>query len=207
LRKSAITARQAGFVLCRKCRLLTAQKALINNRHCPRCGVRLHLRKPESLARTWALLITSLILLFPANLLPIMTVTYLGEKEPNTILQGVQYFIESGTYVIAFLIFFASILVPVFKVAGIMLVLLSIQRKWKGWLRHKTLMFRMIRFIGRWSMLDIFVIVLMVAIVEFGTLNSIHAAPAATYFAGVVVFTMLAANTFDTRLIWEETDR
>ncbi len=205
--KRAITARQAGFVLCQKCRLLSAQKALSNKRHCPRCGMRLHLRKPESLARTWALLITSLILLFPANLLPIMTVTYLGENEPNTILQGVQYFIESGTYVIAFLIFFASILVPVFKVAGIMLVLLSIQRNWKGWLRHKTLMFRMIRFIGRWSMLDIFVIALMVAIVEFGTLNSIHAAPAATYFAGVVVFTMLAANTFDTRLIWEETDR
>ncbi len=202
--RGALTAQQAGFFLCQKCRLLTAQTAFSSNQHCPRCGARLRLRKPESLARTWALLITSLILLFPANLLPIMTITYLGEKEPNTILQGVEYFIQSGTYVIAFLIFFASILVPVFKVAGIMLVLLSIQRDWKGWLRHKTLMFRMIRFIGRWSMLDIFVIALMVAIVEFGTLNSIHAAPAATYFAGVVVFTMLAANTFDTRLIWEE---
>ena len=205
--RDAVTARQAGFVLCRKCHLLCDHKALEINNHCPRCGARLRLRKPESLARTWALLTTSLILLFPANLLPIMTVTYLGEKEPNTIMQGIEYFIESGTYVIAFLIFFASILVPIFKVAGIMLVLLSIQRKWTGWLRHKTLMFRMIRFIGRWSMLDIFVIALMVAIVEFGTLNSIHAAPAATYFAGVVVFTMLAANTFDTRLIWEEADR
>ncbi|MBW2708592.1 MAG: paraquat-inducible protein A [Deltaproteobacteria bacterium] len=205
--KNVTTARQAGFVLCRKCHLLSAQKTLPDNHHCPRCGVRLRLRKPESLARTWALLITSLIFLFPANLLPIMTVISLGEKEPNTIMQGIQYFIQSGTYVVAFLIFFASILVPIAKVTGIMLVLLSIRRKWKGWLRHKTLMFRMIRFIGRWSMLDIFVIALMVAIVEFGTLNSIHAAPAATYFAGVVVSTMLAANTFDTRLIWEETDR
>ena len=205
--RDAVTARQAGFVLCRKCHLLMDQKALEMNRHCPRCGARLLLRKPESLTRTWALLITSLILLFPANLLPIMTVTYLGDKEPNTIMQGIEYFIQSGTYVIAFLIFFASVLVPIFKVAGIMLVLLSIRRKWMGWLRHKTLMFRMIRFIGRWSMLDIFVIALMVAIVEFGTLNSIHAAPAATYFAGVVVFTMLAANTFDTRLLWEEADR
>jgi len=207
LGRTAITARQAGFVLCQKCHLLCDQTMVLTDHHCPRCGARLRQRKFESLARTWALLITSLILLFPANLLPIMTVTYLGEKEPNTILQGVEYFIQSGTYVIAFLIFFASILVPVFKVAGIMMVLLSIQRNWKGWLRHKTLMFRMIRFIGRWSMLDIFVIALMVAIVEFGTLNSIHAAPAATYFAGVVVFTMLAANTFDTRLIWEETDQ
>ena len=204
--RETVTARQAGLVLCQKCRLLSAEGTPPMIHRCPRCGAPLHRRKPESLTRTWALLITSLVLLFPANLLPIMTVTYMGEKEPNTILQGVKYFIQSGTYVIAFLIFFASILVPIFKVAGIMLVLLSIQRKWKGWLRHKTFMFRIIRFIGRWSMLDIFVIALMVAIVEFGTLNTIHAAPAATYFAGVVVFTMLAANTFDTRLIWEETE-
>ena len=205
--KGAMTARQAGFLLCRKCRLLSEQRALFNDHHCPRCGAGLGFPKPESLTRTWAFLITSLILIFPANLLPIMTVTYLGDKEPNTIMQGIEYFIQSGTYVIAFLIFFASILVPIFKVVCIMLVLLSIQRKWIGWLRHKTLMFRMIRFIGRWSMLDIFVIALMVAMVEFGTLNSIHAASAATYFAGVVVFTMLAANTFDTRLLWEEADR
>ena len=199
-----MTARQAGFILCRECGMLSVQEAVPMADHCPRCGARLRSRKPESLARTWALLITSVIFLFPANFLPIMTVTYLGEKETNTIMEGIEYFIKSGNYVIAFLIFFASILVPIFKVTGIMLVLLSIRRKWKGWLRHKTLMFRIIRFIGRWSMLDIFVIALMVAIVEFGTLNSIHAAPAATYFSAVVVCTMLAANTFDTRLIWEE---
>ncbi len=205
--RKAITAREAGYVLCQKCHLLNILGTSSRDQRCPRCGARLHPRKPESVTKTWALLITSLILLFPANMLPIMTVTYLGEKEPNTILQGVEYFIQSGTYMIALLIFFASILVPVLKVAGIMLVLLSVQKKWKGWLRHKTLMFRTIRFIGRWSMLDIFVIAMMVAIVEFGTLNTVHAAPAATYFAGVVVFTMLAANTFDTRLIWEEGDR
>ncbi len=202
----AMTAREAGFVLCRECRMLTVQKDTPTKSHCPRCGARLHSRKPGSLTRTWALLITSVIFLFPANFLPIMTVTTLGDIAPNTIMEGIQFFIQSGDYAIAFLIFFASILVPIFKVTGIMLVLLSIRRKWEGWLRHKTLMFRIIRFIGRWSMLDIFVIALMVAIVEFGTLNSITAAPAATYFAAVVVCTMLAANTFDTRLIWEDAE-
>ncbi|MBU0733468.1 MAG: paraquat-inducible protein A, partial [Proteobacteria bacterium] len=118
---------------------------------CPRCGARLHFRKPNSVTRTWALLISSLILLFPANLLPILTVTYLGDKQPNTIIEGIEHFIQSGTYFIAMIIFFASILVPLFKVVGIMLILTSIQRRWKTWLRHRTLMFRIIKFIGRWS--------------------------------------------------------
>ena len=171
---------------------------------CPRCNARLHIRKPNSLTRTWALLISSLIFLFPANLLPIMNVTYLGEKEPNTIMEGIEQFIQSGDYFIAMIIFFASILVPVFKIVGIMLIMISIQKKWKTWLRHRTLMFRIISFIGRWSMLDIFVIAIIVALVNLGTLTYITPAPAATYFAAVVVLTMLAANTFDPRLIWEE---
>lgn len=198
------SARDAGLMLCEKCRLLVPKNPALSNGRCPRCGAKLHFRKPDSVSRTWALLVCSVIFLFPANLLPIMTVTSFGDKETNNIMQGIEYFVHSGDYGIAFLIFFASILVPIFKILGIMLVLLSIQRKWKGWLRHKTLMFRVIRFIGRWSMLDIFVIALMVAIVEFGTFNTITAAPAATYFAAVVVLTMLAANTFDTRLIWED---
>jgi paraquat-inducible protein A len=120
-------------------------------------------------------------------------------------MDGIEHFIQSGSYFIALLIFFASILVPVFKVMGIMLIMISIQKKWKTRLRHKTLMFRFIKFIGRWSMLDIFVIAIMVALVNLGTLTAIVPAPAATYFATVVVLTILAANTFDTRLIWEDT--
>ena len=170
---------------------------------CPRCGARLHLRKSNGIARTWALLITSMILLFPANLLPIMTVTYLSEKEPKTIIEGIEYFVQSGNYFIASIIFFASIVVPISKVVGIMLIMISIQKRWKTWLKHRTLMFRVIKFIGRWSMLDIFVIAVMVALVNLGTFTSIKPAPAATYFAAVVISTMLASNTFDTRLIWE----
>ena len=202
--KGLMSARAAGMVLCTKCHLLVKQDSLLHDRRCPRCDSRLCMRKPHSLTRTWALVITSFILLFPANLLPIMTLTYLGDKEPNTILQGIQAFIKSGTYFIALVIFIASILVPVFKVVLIMLILVSIRRNWNRNQRQRAWMFRTIKFIGRWSMLDIFVLALLVALVEFGALTTIQAGPAATFFAGVVVFTMLAANTFDPRLIWEE---
>jgi len=201
--KERLTAREAGLVNCLDCHLLTTKGNDTLKMHCPRCGAILHPRKTNGMARTWALLITSLILLFPANLLPIMTVTYLGGKEPNTIIEGIEHFVQSGDYFIAIIIFFASILVPIFKVVGIMLIMISIQKKWQTWLKHRTLMFRVIKFIGRWSMLDIFVIAVMVALVNLGTLTSIIPAPAATYFAAVVISTMLASNTFDTRLIWE----
>ena len=202
--KEFLTVRDAGLVSCMDCRLLTTKGDGALQMQCPRCGAMLHLRKTNGMTRTWALLITSLILLFPANFLPIMTVTYLGEKEPNTIIQGIEHFLQSGDYFIAIIIFFASILVPIFKIVGIMLIMISIQKKWHTWLKHRTLMFRAIKFIGRWSMLDIFVIAAMVALVNFGTLTSIKPAPAATYFAAVVISTMLASNTFDTRLIWED---
>ena len=201
--KERLTAREAGLLNCLDCHLLTTKGDGVLQMGCPRCGARLHLRKTNGMARTWALLITSLILLLPANLLPIMTVTYLGEKEPNTIIEGIEHFIQSGEYFIAIIIFFASILVPIFKVAGIMLIMISIQKRWQTWLKHRTLMFRVIKFIGRWSMLDIFVIAVMVALVNLGTLSTIIPAPAATYFAAVVISTMLASNTFDTRIIWE----
>jgi paraquat-inducible protein A len=201
--KERLTAREAGLVNCLDCHRLTTKEHDVLQMHCSHCGAMLHLRKTNGMARTWALLITSLILLFPANLLPIMTVTYLGEREPNTIIQGIEHFLQEGDYLIAIIIFFASILVPIFKVMGIMLIMISIQKKWQTWLKHRTLMFRIIKFIGRWSMLDIFVIAVMVALVNLGTLTSIKPAPAATYFAAVVISTMLASNTFDTRLIWE----
>jgi len=192
------------LISCLNCRLLTDPGDRKERAACPRCGASLEPRKFHSMERTWALLMTSLIFLFPANLLPIMNVTYLGEKTPNTILDGIQQFIRSGDYFIALIIFFASILVPVFKIVGILLIMISVRKNWKTWLRHRTLMFRIIRFIGRWSMLDIFVIAILAALVNLGTLTTITPAPAASYFAAVVVFTMLAAETFDTRLIWEE---
>ena len=201
-----LTAKDAGFLPCLVCHKVSViQDDDGVQRRCSRCGAKLHARKPDSITRTWALLLTSFIMLFPAYLLPIMTVTSFGHRYPSTIIEGIEHFIQDGTYFIGFLIFFASILVPIFKLLGITLILLSIQRNWKTSLRQKAVMLRIIRFIGRWSMLDIFVIAIMVALVNLGSLTTIEAAPAATFFAMVVVLTMLAATSFDTRHLWENT--
>lgn len=132
-----------------------------------------------------------------------MHVDFLGTTSDSTIMDGIIYFFHEKEYGIGLIIFIASVLVPLFKIIGMVIILLSITFKWKRGLRHKTSMFRFIEFIGRWSMLDIFVIALMSTLVSFGGLTSTMAAPATTYFCAVVVCTMSAALTFDTRLLWD----
>ncbi|MCD6271500.1 MAG: paraquat-inducible protein A [Deltaproteobacteria bacterium] len=200
-----MTAMEAGLALCRDCGKLLpiTGRDMVTSGFCPRCGARIRLRKSDSLVRTWALVVTAAILAFPANLLPIMRVDYLGVPGESTIMDGIIYFFQEGSYAIGIIILTASILVPLFKITGIILILLSIHFKWKTWLRHKSLMFRTIGFIGRWSMLDIFVISLLQVLVNFGYLTYIEVAPAATYFAGVVLATMFAAITLDPRLMWD----
>ena len=198
-----ITAREAGFLLCHDCHKLIADAGEDTPERCPRCEAAIHLRKPSSLARTWALVLTAVVLSLPANILPIMRVDFLGTADYSTIMDGIIYFFKEGSYGIGIIILTASILVPCFKIIGIILILLSIHYKWKTWLKHKTLLFRSIEFIGRWSMLDIFVIALLQALVSFGNLTSIEVASAATYFTGVVLSTMFAAITFDPRLLWD----
>lgn len=170
---------------------------------CPRCNADVHFRKYQSIPTTWALVITAAVLFVPANLLPIMRVDFLGSSEYSTIMDGILYFFHVKEYGIGLIIFVASVLVPLFKIAGLSIILLSIKFKWKRGLRHKTAMFRFIEFVGRWSMLDIFVIALMATLVEFGNFTATFAAPAISYFAAVVVCTMFAAHTFDSRLLWD----
>jgi paraquat-inducible protein A len=203
-------AKGLGIAVCHDCHKLVCIK---NNGDsdgdgaiCSRCGASLHIRKPGSIENTWALVITAIILFFPANMLPIMKVDYLGVPQYSTIMDGIIYFFEEGSYGIGAVILTASVLVPLFKIVGIIMILLSIHFNWKSWLRHKAMMFRFIEFVGRWSMLDIFVVALLQAIVNFGFLTSIEAAPAATYFAGVVVATMMAAIAFDPRLLWDSAE-
>jgi len=200
-RQNNITASEAGLVLCHDCHKLLP--VADNHRHCPRCGAALHLRKPDAINRTWALVITAALLSFPANILPIMKVDFLGSSDYSTILDGIIYFFQTGSYGIGIIILTASVLVPCFKIIGIFLILLSIHYRWQSWLKHKTLLFRIIEFIGRWSMLDIFVIALLQVLVNFGNITSIETAPAATFFTGVVLSTMFAAITFDPRLLWD----
>ncbi len=196
----------AGILICGECHELNRQEPDSNSQICTRCGAIVHARRPNSLTRTWALLLTSAILYVPANILPIMTVNTLGQGEPDTIMSGVITLIKFGMLPIAAVVFIASILVPTFKLVGIGLLLYSVQRKQPLSARQRILMYRFIEFIGRWSMLDIFVIAILVAVVNFGRIASIEANLGAVAFASVVILTMLAAVTFDPRLIWDNTE-
>ncbi len=193
----------AGIIVCDECHQLEYHRENAIQ-HCQRCGSRLHPRRPNSIARTWALLLTAAILYIPANLLPIMTVRMLGQGMPSTIMGGVIELIHAEMVPIAAVVFVASILVPTFKLVGIALLLYSVQRHQPLSAQQRILMYRFIEWIGRWSMLDIFVIAILVALVNFGNLATIEANLGAAAFASVVVLTMLAAVTFDPRLIWDQ---
>lgn len=196
----------AGILTCTECHQLNKQEPDTDEQICARCGALIHARRPNSLARTWALLITAAILYIPANLLPIMTINSLGQGDPSTIMAGVIQLVQHGMYPIAAVVFIASILVPTFKLVGIGLLLFSVQRHQPLSAKQRIVMYRFIEFIGRWSMLDIFVIAILVAVVNFGRLASVEANLGAAAFASVVILTMLAAVTFDPRLIWDNTE-
>ncbi len=193
------TANEAGLTACEVCLLLNPR----GESRCPRCGGRLHPRKPESISRTWALLIAAFILYLPANLLPMTTVVTLGRVQSDTILSGVIYFIQSGSWPIAVVIFIASILVPLLKISVLAYLLVSVQRGSNFRPLDRARLYRVTELVGRWSMLDIFVVTVLVALVNLGALATIQAGPAAPFFAAVVVTTMLAAMSFDPRLIWD----
>ncbi|MBB3104148.1 paraquat-inducible protein A [Azomonas macrocytogenes] len=195
----------AGLLLCPECHKLDRIQPGQRKQFCKRCGARVFVRRPNSLARTWALLIAATVMYFPANLLPIMTVRNLGQHSPDTILSGIVMLSKQGMFGIAIVVFLASILVPTLKLAGIALLLFSVQRHVQLSARQRVFMFRFIEWIGRWSMLDIFVIAVLVAIVNFGSLANVEAGFGALAFASVVVLTMLAALSFDPRLIWDNT--
>lgn len=199
---STKSAQAEGLILCSDCHLLVKGKAS-DNAECPRCNSPLHARKPNSISRTWALVITAWILMLPANLYPIMTVVYLADGEPDTILSGVIKLAQEGMIPIAVIVFVASIAVPILKLLGIMLLLLVVQRGWKLNKRYCSLLYRIIEVIGAWSMLDLFIISILVTLVDLGSVATISAGPGATAFASVVVVTLFAAITFDPRLIWD----
>ncbi len=196
------TAKSEGLILCNDCHLLVKAGQGKATR-CPRCKSSIHSRKPNSISRTWALVLTAWVLILPANLYPIMTVVYLAEGEPDTILSGVIKLAQEGMIPIAVIVFIASIAVPILKLLGIMLLLLMVQLKWKLNKRHCAFLFRVIEVIGAWSMLDLFIISILVTLVDLGAVATISAGPGATAFASVVVVTMFAAMTFDPRLIWD----
>jgi paraquat-inducible protein A len=174
--------------------------------HCPLCGAALHVRMTDSLQKTIALVITATILYIPANVLPIMTTTQLGTPIDSTILGGVVLLIHHESYPIAAVIFIASVMVPSGKLLAICWLCWSVSRRQQTSLEQRTKLYRMTEFVGKWSMTDVFVVAILVALIQLGGLLNITAGPAAIAFGGVVIVTMLAAESFDPRLIWDQVE-
>jgi paraquat-inducible protein A len=170
---------------------------------CRRCHSVLHSRKPDSIARSWALLLAAAFLYIPANIYPVMDITQLAQSQQFTIFGGIAELVQYGLWPLAVLVFLASITIPLMKLATLAFLLIQTQRRRETSLRFRTRAFRVIDFIGRWSMIDIFMISILVALVRFGQLATINAETGAPCFAGVVVLTMFAVITFDPRLMWD----
>jgi paraquat-inducible protein A len=205
-RSAMLTGRvPAGAVGCETCALVVVPEQ--PGAKCPRCGSPLHHRKPESLGRTWALLIAAVVCYVPANVFPVLTVLQLGAGAPSTILGGVEDLFSAGMYPLAALVFFASIAVPMLKMVGLSVMLVSAQLGHTRWLRDRTRLCHIIHWIGRWSMIDIFMEALLGALVQFGGVVTIEPGIGAVAFCAVVILTIFAAGTFDPRIMWDAAER
>lgn len=191
-----------GLCLCRVCRQLNSSE----DSHCSRCESELQVRDYNSLQKSWALLITAAILLVPANLYPITVLTNQGKVRHDTIFSGIVHLVQSDMLPIAIIVFIASILVPWVKIIGLATYLCAISFNLPISKQKLMVGFHVIEWIGRWSMLDLFVISLTVALVNMGQLLDAKPAPAATAFALVILLTQLAAKVLDTRLLWDRLD-
>jgi len=200
---SDVTASQLGLCACHGCGGLSELIPGIHEMRCRRCGAALHLRKPNSIARTWAFLIASYIMYVPANVLPIMKTGSLFGSQSDTIMSGVAYLWHSGSWHLALVVFIASVLVPLAKMICLSLLAISVQRGWTERALERTKLYRVLEFVGPWSMLDVFVVTILVALVQLKSLATIQPGPAAAAFGAVVVLTMFAAMAFDPRLLWE----
>jgi paraquat-inducible protein A len=199
------TARGSGLVSCHACDLVSP--ASLEGGPCPRCGATLHQRKPESLVRTWAFLLSAFILYIPANVLPVMVTQSILGTQRDTIFSGVMYLWTSGSHLLAGVVLIASIIVPMMKMMILTLLLLSVHFRSTWRLRQRTKLYGMVEIIGRWSMLDVFVVALLASLVRAGAIATIIPGGGALAFASVVVLTMLASLSFDPRLLWDSLDR
>lgn len=191
---------QSAGAVCHDCGWLSVKA----HGKCPRCASTLHPRKPESLQRTWALALAAVVLYIPANLYPVMIITQFGQEQPATIIEGVVELAGAGMYPIAALVFTASIVVPIMKLIGIFWLLITVQIGSTINLPARTRTFAVIEGIGRWSMVDVFMISILAGMIQLGGLFTIEAGSGAIAFCGVVLITMLASQSFDSRLMWDQ---
>jgi paraquat-inducible protein A len=201
-----VTGERLGLLVCTQCRA-TARASPDARALCPRCHAPLHRRKPGSASTTAALVFTAALLYVPANLLPVMHTHTFFSDEDDTIMSGVISLAQQGSWPIALLVFFASIVVPLLKLVALGEILIAVSRKRLKHARERSRLFRLVEFVGRWSMLDVFAMSLLVSLVQIQSLAFVEIRPGAFAFAAVVVLTMLAAQTFDERLIWDAHDR
>ena len=174
---------------------------------CPRCASLIEIPESVKLQRVWATLVAGIIMLFPANLLPISGVYLTGSLSQDTLMSGVMSFISMGSYFVAFVVFFASIFVPVSKILIMLYLLASVHFKWRHSIKWQMRLLHIIHFVGRWSMLDLFVLALMMSLVTRGQIINFTVGPAAFYFGAAVFLTMISTSQFDSRLIWKIYDR
>ena len=202
------SADRLGLLSCHVCKLV-CEDTLGRNRRtlCPRCATCLHRRRPDSLARAWALLLAGVIFYVPANVMPVMYTNLLGNGSENTILGGVVEFWKTGSYGIALLIFIASVGVPCTKFLILGLLLVTAQRRSRWAMRERAKLYRMVELIGYWSMLDVLVVAIVAALVKFQALADVEPRIGILFFGGVVILTMLSAMQFDPRLTWDGEER
>lgn len=198
---AAPTANETGLLSCKACNAIWPLS--LDGEACPRCEARLRARQPNSLAYCWAFLLAAVALYGPANLLPVMvTGTLLGEQY-NTIIGGVIYLWRSGSYLVAGVVFAASVVIPLFKLGALLFLTISVQCRMQRWAAERTRLYRMVEVVGRWSMVDVFVVALLASLVQMGALATVRPEAGVAAFGAVVILTMFASHYFDPRLIWD----
>ena len=188
-------------IACTICDLIATD--VHDGSHCPRCGATLHMRKPDAIRRTTALVITGFLLYVPANVIPVLTTVRLGRADENTIMSGVLELVHNDLWPLAIIVFSASIILPLLKLCGLTWMLLATRLRSRRLLVGRTRFYRMIDLVGRWSNIDVFAVSVLIAALRFGALTEVHAGNGLVAFAAVVIITMIATSSFDTRLMWD----
>jgi paraquat-inducible protein A len=200
---AAVSAARVGLLSCTTCGLLSRPADSAKPGYCPRCGAMLVWRRQHSLQYTWALVIAAAICYIPANVLPVLSTTALGSTESDTIMGGVIFLYTSGSWPLALIVLVASVMIPLGKVLALGYLLVTVQRGSVENSHDRTRIYELVEFVGRWSMLDVFVDAFVVALVQLQPLMSVEPGLGVVFFMAVVVLTMLAAQSFDPRLIWD----
>ncbi len=191
---------------CPTCYLLMAVPERFRDARlgCSRCGSKVHHRKPNSLSRTSALLLAAAICYIPANVYPILEITSFGYTQSDTIISGVIYLLLNGNIPLAVIVFVASVVVPIVKIILLSTLVISVRRRSQWRPRERARIYRIVEVVGRWSMVDVYVVTILVALLHLGSMASVVVEEGAIFFSVVVVLTLLAAQSFDPRLIWDQ---